>query len=137
MDTLKVCVSLIIACLNKCLKSSLHKRTYTAAENCLLTKEICLCLCSEGCLKDTCSCTTDSECISECKVKSLTCCILMYGNKTRNTLTCLILTSYCMARSLRSYHCYINALRWNNLSEMDVETMSEHKHVARLKIRLD
>ena len=39
--------------------------------------------------------------------------------------------------NLRSYHCYINALRWYNLSEMDIETMSEHKHVARLKIRLD
>ena len=60
MDALEVSISRIIACLTKSLEACLHQCAYTAAKNCLLTEEVCLCLGTEGCLKNTCSCAADS-----------------------------------------------------------------------------
>ena len=41
MDTLEVCVSWVVSSLAQSLKSSLHQGAYTAAENCLLTEQVC------------------------------------------------------------------------------------------------
>ena len=137
MDTLKVCISLIITCLNQRFESCLHKCTYTAAEHCLLTEKVCLRLCPEGCLKNACSCTANGKRISKSLFKSLACSILLNSHKTRNTLSCLILRTYRMTGSLGSYHCNVNILRRNDTSEMDIEAMSEHEHVSGLKVGLN
>ena len=137
MDTLKVSVSWIITCLAKCFKTCLHKCANTAAKNSLLTKEVCFCFCSECCFKNTCSCAANTECVSKCKILSLTCSVLLNSNKTRYTLTSLILTSYCMTRSLRSDHSNINICRRNDLTKVNCKTVSEHKHIACLKVRSD
>src|SRR5699024_11299639 len=56
VDTLEVSVSRIISGLNQCLKTCLHQSADTAAENCLLAKEVCLCLCTECCQIGRASC---------------------------------------------------------------------------------
>ena len=137
MDTLKVCISRIISSLTKSLESSLHKCTYTTTKYSLLSEEVCLCLCSECCLKNSGSCSTDSKTISKCSVKSFSCVILLYSYQTRCSFSSLILASYCMSWCLRCDHCNINILRWYDCSEMDVESVSEHKHVTLFKVWLD
>ena len=50
---------------------------------------------------------------------------------------CLLYTSYCMTGSLRSDHSNVNVCRRNDLTEVDSETVSEHKHIAGLKVWFD
>ena len=126
MDTLEVCISGIVTSLNQSLETSLHQSTYAATQNCLLTEQIGLGLGSECGLQNACSFAADTQCISQCQILSLTGCILLYSDQTGNTLTSLILTSYCMTRCLRSDHCNVNILWWFDASEMDIETMSKH-----------
>src|SRR5699024_2243931 len=137
MDALEVCISRIISRLNQRLESCLHQRTYTAAENSLLTKEVCLGLCTECSLQDTCSRSADGKSVCQRLVKRFACVVLMYSHQTRRSFACLILASYSMARSLRSDHRNVYILRRYDLSEMDIESVSEHQHVALFQVRLD
>ncbi len=61
----------------------------------------------------------------------------MNGYKTGNTLTCLILTSYSVSGTLGRYHCYIHILRRCDAAKVYIKSVSEHKHIARLQIRLN
>ena len=126
MYTLEVCISWIITSFNKCFKTSLHKCTNTTAKNCLLTEEVSLSLCLKCCLKYTSSSSTDTSTICKCKIKSFSCSILLYSNKTRCSFAFLILRTYCMTWSLRCDHCYINICWRNNEFIINVETVSEH-----------
>ena len=137
MDALEICISRIVSCLNERLKACLHKCAYTAAKNSLLTEEVCLCLNSECRLKKSCSCSADSKAICKCKVLCLSCVVLLNSDKTRCSLSCLILAANRVSGSLRCDHCYVDVLRRNDLSEMNCKTVSEHKHVAIFKVRLD
>ena len=137
MDTLEVCISGIVTSLNQCLETSLHQSTYATAQNSLFTKQIGLGLGSESGLQNTCSCATDTQCISQCQILGLTGCILFYCDQTRNTLTCLVLTSYGMSGSLGSDHGNINVLGRYDTSEVNIETMSEHQHIALFQVGLD
>ena len=73
MNTLKVSVAGIVSGLNQCLKTSLHQGTDTTAKDCLLTKEVCLSLCAESSLQDTCSCSTDTKAVSQSIAARLSC----------------------------------------------------------------
>ena len=61
----------------------------------------------------------------------------MNSNEAGNTLTNLIFASYCVTGSLGSNHCNVNVSRRNNLLEVNVEAVSEHKHIACFEVRLD
>ncbi len=61
----------------------------------------------------------------------------MYSNETGNALASLVLASYSVSGSLRSDHCNVNVCRRNDAAEVDVEAMSEHEHIAFLKVGLD
>src|SRR5699024_7888214 len=137
MDALEVCVSRIVSCLYQSLETSLHQSAYAAAENCLLAEEVCLCLCLECCLKDTCSRTADRKAVSQRHIKCLSGIILLNSYQTRCSFSCLILASYCVSRSLRSDDCNVYVCRRYNLSEVDVESVFKHQHIAFLKVRLD
>ena len=137
MDTLKVCISWVIACLNESFKACLHKCANTATKNCLLTEEVSFSFCTEGCFKNACSCSTDTESICKTDVKSIACCVLMDSDKTRNTLTYLILGANCVTRTLRSNHDYIYILWWLNASEMNVEAVCECESLALCEVWLD
>ncbi|GFI04985.1 hypothetical protein IMSAGC005_03839 [Lachnospiraceae bacterium] len=134
MDTLKICISWIIACLCQCFKSCLHQCAYTTAENCLLSKKICLCLCSESGLKYACSCAADCKGISKGFIKGFACCILINRNQTGNAFSSLIFTSYGMPRSLRRYHSDIHILRRYNLSKMNIKAVCKHQHISFFQI---
>ena len=137
MDTLKVCISWVITSFYQSFKTSLHQCTNTTAKNSLLTKEVSLCLCTESCLQNAGSCTTNCKGVSKCKLQSFSCCILMYCYQTRNTFSCLILAAYRMSRSFWCNHRYINVSRWNNLVKVNIETMSKHKHIACFQVWLN
>ena len=137
MDALEVCISGIVTSLNQCLETSLHQSTYTTAQNSLFTKQIRLGLSSESSLQNTCSCAADTQCISQCQILSLTGCILLYGDQTGNTLTCLVLTPYSMSGTFGSDHGNINVLGRYDTSEMNIETMGEHQHIALFQVGLD
>ena len=137
MDTLKICISRVVSGFAQSLKSSLHQGAYTAAENCLLTEQVCFGLSSEGCLQKTSSCSADSKAVSQCSVQSFSGVILLNSNQARSSFASLILASYCVARCFRSDHSYIYVLRRYDLSEVDSETMSEHQHVALFQVWLD
>ena len=137
MDTLEVCISGIVTSLNQCLETSLHQSTYATAQNSLFTEQIGLSLGSESGLQNTCSCAADTQCISQCQILSLTGCILLYSDQAGNTLTGLVLTSYGMSGSLGSDHGNINILGRYDTSEVNIETMSEHQHIALFQIGLD
>ena len=126
MDTLEVCISRIISCLAECLKACLHECAHTATENCLLTEKIGLGLGAEGCLKHTSSCSTDAKCIGKRQILCLAGRILLYSDQTRSTLSCLVLGTNSMPRSLRSDHGNIDILRRYDTSKMNVESMCEH-----------
>ena len=134
MDTFEVCISRIISSFTQCLESCLHQCTYTTAENCLLTKEVCLCFCTVSCLQQTCSCSTDSKTISQCFVPCFSGVILLYSDQTWCSFSCLVLASYSMSRSFWSDHSYINICRRFDASEMNVETMCEHQHIAFIQV---
>ena len=137
MDTFKICISWVISSFYQSLKTSLHQCTYTTAENGLFTEKVCLSLCSECCLQNTCSCSTDCQCISQCNLQSFACSILMNSYQTRNTLARLIFASYCVSRSFRCDHGNIYICRWYDTSEVNIETVSEHQHVALFQVRFD
>ena len=137
MDTLEICISFIISSFAKCFETSLHQCTNTTAKNCLLTKQICLCLCTECGLKNTGSCSTDCQRICQCDILSFSCSILLNSHKTRNTFSCLILAAYSMSRSLRSHHRNVYIFWWYDLSKVNVETMSEHQHVSSFQVWRD
>ena len=137
MDALEVSVSRVIACLTKSLEACLHKSANAAAKNSLLTEEVGFGLGAERGLKKACSCTAYCKTVSKCHIKSLTGVILLNSYKARSTLACLIFASDGVTGSLGSYHCNIDKLRRLDASEMNVEAVSEHKHIALFKVRLD
>src|SRR5699024_1868609 len=59
MDTLKVCVSRVVSGFHQRLITSLHQSAHAAAENRLLTEQVCFCLCTESSLQHACSCAAD------------------------------------------------------------------------------
>ena len=137
MDTLEVSVSRIVTSFNQSLETSLHQGTNTAAQYSLLTEQVSLCLSSESCLQNAGSCAADTQSISQSHILCFACVILLNSYQTRNTLACLILGTYSMSRSLRSDHGNVNEFRRFDASEVDVETMSEHQHIALFQVRLD
>ena len=137
MDTFKVCIFCRISRFNKSFKSSLHQCRYTAAENCLFTEEVCLCLDLECTCQKTCSCTSDCCTISKRQIQCSSGCILLYTYESRNALSVYICTSYCVARCFWSDHGYVHACRWFDLSKVDCESMSEHQHLTFCQIWLD
>ena len=137
MDTLKVSVSWVITSLAKNFETSLHQCTNTTAKNCLLTKQVCLCLCTECSLQNTSSCSADSQCICQCQIQCFACSILLNSYQTWNTFSCLILASYSMSWSFWCDHSNVNVLWWVDASKVNVETMSEHQHIALFQIWLD
>ena len=137
MDTLKICVSGIIACFHKSLKACLHEGAYTAAKHCLLSEKISLSLSLEGGLKKTCSCAAYPETISKCLVPGLSRSILLYRYEAGGSLSGLIFAPYRMTGSLGCYHGNIHILRGNYELVVDIEAMGEHEHISCFKIRLD
>src|SRR5580704_10538472 len=57
--------------------------------------------------------------------------------KTRNANTFLEKLAHTMARRLRRDHRHIHKWRRNNLSKMNVETVSEHQSLSGAKMRFD
>ena len=137
MDALKICIPLIIARLHKRFKARLHQRANTAAKHCLLTEKVGFRLRAERGFKHTRPGTANAKRICKRKFLRLARRILFHRHKARNTFSRLVLTPYGMPRTLRSDHCDIDILRRHNLSKMDCKTVCEHKHIARLKVRLD
>ena len=111
MDTLEVSVSRVVTSLNQSLETSLHQSAYAAAQNCLLTEQVCLSLGSECGLQDTCSCSADSQAVCQCILQSLASRILLYRYQTGSSLAGLVLASYGVARSLGSDHGNVYVLR--------------------------
>ena len=137
MDALEVCISRIVACLDQCLEACLHQSGNAAAEDCLLTEEVCLCLNTECGLKKAGSCAADAEAVCHSQIFCLAGIILFNCDQARCASASQILTSYSVSRCLRCDHCYIYKLRRNNLFEMDVKSMCKHQHVAFLEVRKD
>src|SRR5699024_10084620 len=121
MDTLEICVSRIISCLAQGLETSLHQCASTAAQHCLFTEQVCLGLCTEGCLQNTCSRSADSQRICQSQIQCFSGVILLNRYQTRSTFSSQILTSYGMARSLWSDHGYVYICRRFDLSEMNIK----------------
>ena len=61
----------------------------------------------------------------------------MNGYQTGNTLARLIFASYGMSRSLRRNHRYVYVCGRYDLTEMNIEAMRKHQHIALFQIRLD
>ena len=61
----------------------------------------------------------------------------MYCDQTRNPFSCLILTAYCMSRSLRRDHSNVHVCRRNDLVKVNVKPMSKHQHITCLKVWLN
>ena len=137
MYALKICVLRSITSLYQCLETSLHQCAYAAAQNRLLTKQVCLSLYLKGGLQDTCPGAADSLTVSQGHIGCLACCILMHGNQTWGSPAPLVLASDRVARSLWRNHGYVNILRRNNLSEMDGKTVGKHQHHARTQVWCD
>ncbi len=137
MDALEIRVSRIVSSLHQSLKACLHQCAYAAAEHCLLSEEVCLCLCAEGGLQNACPCAADSQSVSQSFIQSLSCSVLLNGYETGNTLSCLVFASYSMARSLGSDHRNIHICGRYNLAEMNRETMRKHQHISCFQVRRD
>ena len=128
MDTFKICAFRLISCFNQSFEASLHQSAYAAAENCLLTEQVCFGFFTEGGTKNACSCPADSQCIGQSEIICFSRSILSNRDQTGNALAGLIFASYGMSGSLRCDHGNINICGRLNLSEMDGEAMCEHKH---------
>ena len=137
VDTLKVCISGIVASLNQRLKACLHQCTYAAAQHSLLAKQIGLCLSAEGCLKHTGSCSADAERICQCQILSLSGSVLLYSDQTGHTFALLILASYGMSGSLGRDHGNVNVCGGNDTAEVNIEAMCKHQHISGFQIRLN
>ena len=137
VDALEVSVSRIITRLNEGLEACLHKSGNAAAQNCLLTEEIGLCLGLIGSLKKSGACSADGKTVCQRKILCLAGVILLHSDQARSTLSCNIFGTDRMAGCLRSDHGNVNILRRNDAAVMDVEAMSEHEHIAFFQVRLD
>ena len=137
VNTLKICISRIIACFGQSLITRLHQCAYTAAQHCLLAEQVGLGLGTESSLQNACPCTADRQCISQSHLQRFSGRILMNRYQTRYTFARLILTSYSMPGSFRSDHGNIYVLRRHDLIEMNVKAMGKHEHVAFFQIRLN
>ncbi len=137
MDALEVSISRIIARFAEDFKTGLHQLDNAAAQNSLLTKEVGLGLGPEGCLQDTCAGSADGSAVCQSLIKSLAGCVLLNSDQHGNALAFLIFGPNRVTRSLRSDHGDIDIGRRNDLLEMDVETVSEHEHIARFQVGLD
>ena len=137
MDTLKVSVSRIVACLNKSFKACLHKSAYAAAENCLLAEEVSFSLGAECGFKNTCTSAADTESICKTDIPCVACCVLLNSDKARNTLACLILGANGVTGSLGSDHDNVYILGRLDASEMNVKAVSESKSLALGEVRLN
>ena len=130
MDTLKVCILRLVACLYQCVEAGLHKSGHAAAENCLLAEKICFCFFLKCCLKDTASCSADACCISLSDLHGVSAGILLNGNKTRNSLSCYILGTNGMSRALRSDHNNVNSCRRDDLFEVDIKAVGKAESLS-------
>ncbi len=137
MDALEISISRIIACFHQGIKTSLHQSAYAAAQNCLLAKEVRLGLDTEGGLQKTGARAADSKTVCKRKIKGLSGIVLLNRNKAGSSLAGLIFGTDSVARSLRSNHGDVNIGRRHDASEMNVEAVSEHQHVALFQVRLD
>ena len=135
MDTFKVSVSGIISGFHQCFKACLHQCAYTAAEYCLLSEQVGFRLGTEGSFQHACSGAADTQRISQRHILCLSCKVLLYRYQTGNTLAFLIFAAYRMSRSFGSDHGNIHIGRRYDTSEMDVETMCKHQHIALFQIR--
>ncbi len=61
--------------------------------------------------------------------------VLLDGDQCRNADAFLEELAHAMARALRRDHRHVDARRWRDLAEMDVEPVGEHQHLARGHIR--
>ena len=137
MNTLKVCISGIVACLDKNLETGLHKLADTAAENGLLTEEVCLGLCLKGGPENSGPCSADTKGVCKSYILCFSAVILLNSYKTGNTLSCLILAPYSMSGALGSYHDHVHICGRNDEFISDIESMGKHKHISGFQIGLD
>ena len=135
MEALEISNLWLIAGSHQGLEAVLDEGANTTAENSLLTKEVSFSFFSKGSLDTAGTGTTNTTGISQCQLKCMTGSILLYSKYIWNTTTLSEGTTYKMARALRGNHKYINVLWWNNLLEMNIETMSEGESCTRLQIR--
>ena len=134
---LEICVAGIVACLYQSLETCLHQSADAAAEDSLLAEQIGLGLCPESGLKDTCAGSADTCAIGKSLVQSLARSILIYSDEGRSSLACLVLAADSVSGSLGSDHCDVNICRRLDQTEMNVEAVSKHEHIAGLEVGLD
>ena len=137
MHTLKVCVLGSVSCFHQCLKSRFHQGAHAAAQNCLLTEQVGLCLYFEGGLQNTGSCSAQRLRVCQRHIQRFSGIVLLYSHQTGSSSSNLILASYGMAGSLGSDHGYVHVLGRTDLAEVDGKAMGEHQHVALLQVGLD
>ena len=67
----------------------------------------------------------------------MSCCILFNSNQAWCSFSFQVFRTNCMSWSLRSNHCNINILWWNDTSKMNIESMRKHQHVTWFQVWLD
>ena len=137
MDTLEICIFRLIACFHQCIEACLHQSGYAAAENRLLTKEVCFRLFFKCGFQDSASGSADACCISLRNFHGISAGILINGHQTGNALAAHILGTNRMSRSFRCNHDDIDVGRRNDLLKVNIKAVSKAQCFALGKMILN
>ena len=137
MDALKIRVSGIVSSLHQRLIAGLHQRAYAAAQHRLLAEQVRLRLGAERGLQNAGSRAADGQRIRQGHIQRLAGGILLHRYQAGNALAFQILGTHRMAGALGSDHGHVHILRRFDASEMNVESMGEHQHIALFQVGLD
>ncbi len=137
MDALEISVPGIVARLDQGLEACLHEGADTAAKDSLLTEEVGLGLGAEGGLQDAGAGGADACGICQSHVQGVAGSVLLDGDQGGCALACLVLAADGVAGSLGGDHGHVDISGGIDQTEMDVEAVGEHQHIAGLEVGLD
>ena len=115
-------------------KTSFDKGSQTTTKNCLFTKQIFFSFFFICCFKKTNTCCTNTFTPVHSDVFSVTCSILVYCVKCRNTKTFFKCTTYQVTWSFRSTHEDINIFRNFDEFKVDVKSVCKTNSITSFKV---
>ena len=137
VDTFKVCVSGVVTCFYKRFKTCLHQGANTAAKYSLFTEKVGFRFRTEVGFQNTCSCAADTCRVCKTDFPSVARSVLFHCDKARYAFTCLIFTTYRMARAFGCDHDNVYVLRGFDATEVNVKAVRKCKRLTFRKVGFD
>ena len=130
MQALEISDFWLIPGVDQRVEGRLDERRDTATENDLLTEEIGFGFFLEGRFDDASFGRPEPLRIGETRFAGMTSGVLVNCDQCRDANTFLVELAHAMTRALRRDHHHVDALAGSNLTEIDVEAVSEHQRFA-------